>query len=95
MEAAADMSLASIHVGVGRPNEAKVESERASKVVESFYGPNHPQTAWMLLANAAVLRRLNRKEEARAIQKQGERILNESEKSRLGETVPIEALLPH
>lgn len=95
MEAAADMSLASIHVGVGRPNEAEAESERAFKVVERFYGPNHPQTAWMLLAHAAVLRRLDRKEEARVIQKQGERILKESGKNRLGETVPVKALLPH
>jgi len=95
MEAAADMSLASIHASLGRRGEAEAESERAFRVVESFYGPNHPQTAWMLLAHAAVLRRIDRKQEARVIQKRGERILREAGKNYLGETVPVEALLPH
>ena len=95
MEAAADMSLASIHASLGRRGEADAESERAFRVVENFYGPNHPQTAWMLLAHAAVLRRIDRKQEARVIQKRGERILREAGKNYLGETVPVEALLPH
>ena len=95
MEAAADMSLASIHASLGRRGEAEAESERAFRVVESFYGPNHPQTAWMLLAHAAVLRRIDRKQEARVIQKRAERILREAGKNYLEETVPVEALLPH
>jgi hypothetical protein len=95
MEAAADMSLASIHASLGRRGEAEAESERAFRVVESFYGPNHPQTAWMLLAHAAVLRRIDRKQEARVIQKRAERILRDSGKNYLEETVPVEALLPH
>jgi hypothetical protein len=49
----------------------------------------------MLLARAAVLRRLDRKKEARVIQKQGESILRESRGNQLGETVPVEAFLPH
>ena len=64
-------------------------------MVESFYGPNHLQTAWMLLAHAAVLRRIDRKQEARVIQKRAELILREAGKNYLEETVPVEALLPH
>jgi hypothetical protein len=95
MEAAADMSLGSIHAGLGRPDDAEAASRRALKTVENIYGPNDPQTAWMLLARAAVLRRLDRKKEARVIQKQGESILRESRGNQLGETVPVEAFLPH
>lgn len=95
MEAAADMSLASIHAGLGRPADAEAESRRALETVENIYRPNDPQTAWLLLARAAVLRRLDRKKEARVIQKQGESILWESGGNQLGETVPVEALLPH
>ena len=94
MEASAAMSLASIHVSLGRSSEALVESEQAMTAIEGFYGSSHPQTAWMLLGRAAILRRLEGKDEARPIQKRGESMLKASGKSGLGETVPVEALLP-
>ena len=53
MEAAADMSLASIHADLGRPDDAEAESRRALETVENIYCPNDVQTAWLLLARAA------------------------------------------
>jgi eukaryotic-like serine/threonine-protein kinase len=94
LEAGALMSLASIHAGLGRPDEAEQESQHALETTERFYGPHHVQTAWVLLAHAAVLRRLDRKDAARQFQKRGEGILKEKANSRLGQTVPLEALLP-
>jgi tetratricopeptide (TPR) repeat protein len=93
MEASASASLASIYVGTRRWPDAQIESERAIQTVLSLYGPDHPKTAWILLAHAATLRRMGRKQEARVFQRRGERILRENDKDYLGETVPIEALL--
>jgi len=96
LEAAASMSLAYIYTSLGRQSEAVQESARGLRLAENFYGPAHPQTGWMLLAHAALLRRVNRKQEARAAQKQGERILAEDRgRDHLGDTVPLEALMPH
>lgn len=94
MEAGAEMSLASIHAALERGQDADRESSHALQSLESFYGPDHPQTAWMLLARAAVLRRLDRKLAARQFQERGERILKASGNARLGQTVPLQALLP-
>lgn len=95
LESAARLSLASIYVGVGRRDEAAAESEQAVRTLEAFFGPDHPQTGWALLAHAAVLRRLNRKHQARGPQERGDRILEKDRKqNHLRETVPLEALLP-
>lgn len=93
MEASASASLASIYVGMRRWPDAQTESERAIQTVLSFYGPDHTKTAWILLAHAAMLRRMGRKQEARPFQERGERVLRENDRDHLGETVPIEALL--
>jgi hypothetical protein len=96
LEAAASMSLAYIYASLGLRSEAVQESARGVRLAENFYGQAHPQTGSMLLAHAALLRRLNRKQEARVAQKQGERIVAEDRgQNRLGDTVPLEALLPH
>lgn len=94
MQASAEASLASIHAALGRHEEAEGESARALQVTESFYGPDHPQTAWMLLARAAMLRRLDRKAAAKELQSRADRILQANRTARLDETVPLEALLP-
>lgn len=94
MEASAEVTLASIHAAFGREEEAERESALAAQISETFYGPDHPQLAWMLLARAAVLRRLNRQAAARELQARGERILQASGTARLGQTVPLAALLP-
>jgi tetratricopeptide (TPR) repeat protein len=93
MEAGARVSLASIYAALGRRDEAERESAQAVEITERFYGSSHLQTAWMLMAHAAVLRRLERKDAAREFQAQGERILKATGKNRLGQTVPLAALL--
>ena len=95
LEAEAAMSLASLYVVVGRRNEAEPQARKAVDLVERVYGPDHPYTAWMWIGRAAVLRRLDRKSEAAAAQKQGQRILTErGQRDRLGDTVPFNALVP-
>lgn len=96
LEASAGMSLAYIYASLGRPSEAAQEGQRAVHLAEDFYGPTHPQTGWMLVAHAALLRRLHRKQEARVAQKRAEGILAEDRtRNHLEDTVPIDALLPH
>jgi hypothetical protein len=95
LESAARMSLASIYAGLGRRDEAGAESEGAVRQFEAFFGPEHLQTGWALLAHAAVLRRLNWKQEARAAQEMGNRTLEENRKqNHFGDTVPLETLFP-
>lgn len=94
MEGSAEASLASIHAALGRQAEAERESLHALQLTESFYGPNHPQFAWMLLARAAILRQQRRKAEAKELQTRANRILQANGSMRLSQTVPIEALLP-
>ena len=89
------MNLASLNVSLGHPEEAESASQQAVDLVARFYGPDHVHAGWMLLGRAAVLRRLNRKEAARAPQQQGERILAAQRQfNRLSDTVPYSTLLP-
>lgn len=92
MQGSAEASLASIHAALGRQQEAERESASALQITESFYGPDHPQMAWMLLARAAVLRQLDRKTEAKELQTRAERILQANGTTRLDQTVPLQAL---
>ena len=95
LESAARVSLASIYAGLGRRDEARAESEGAVRQFEAFFGPDHPETGWALLAHAAVLRHLNWRREARAAQEMGNRIVEANRKqNHLGDTVPLETLLP-
>jgi tetratricopeptide (TPR) repeat protein len=95
LEAEAAMNLASLYVSIGRRNEAEPQARQALELVERVYGPDHPYTAWLWLSRAAVLRRLDRKSEAAAAQKQGQRILaDRGQRDRLGDTVPFNALVP-
>ncbi len=92
MEGAVEINLASAYAGMRMANEAQSASDRALAVAEKYYGPNHPKTALMYLARAAVLRRAGRKKEAQVAQKQGEKLLAASGNSPLASTVPIEGL---
>ena len=93
--AQSSMALASLYISTGRNEEAERSSLRAVELMESFYGMDHPQTGSILLAHAAVLRRLGRKQQAKALQQQGARIVAEQKgRDRLGDIVPLTALLP-
>src|SRR6202011_86922 len=95
LEAEAAMSLASLYVVVGRRNEAEPQTRKAVDLVDRVYGAGHPYTAWMWIGRAAVLRRLDRKSEAAAAQKQGQRILaDHGQRDRPGDTIPFNALVP-
>ncbi|PWU02668.1 MAG: hypothetical protein C5B51_20415 [Terriglobia bacterium] len=88
-------NLASLYVSLGRREDAETPSREAMELVERAYGPDHFYTGWMLLARAAILRRLGRGSEAEAAQHRGEGILTaQSQRDRLGYTVPMSALLP-
>lgn len=95
LKAQSSMALASLYVSVGRKEEAERSSLLAVELMESFYGTDHPHTGWTLLAHAAILRRLGRKQQAKALQQQGERIVTQQKgRDQLGDTVPLTALLP-
>lgn len=94
MEAAAGITLASAWSFMGRPEEALNLTEEARRTVRNYYGANHPRTASILLAEAAVLRKIGQKAAARSAQLEGERILTGKSDIGIGVTVPLEALLP-
>jgi tetratricopeptide (TPR) repeat protein len=93
MQAAAEINLASLYSRLHRPDEAQLTSQTAVDRAAQFYGSQHPHTAKMLLAQAAVLRTLGHKQAARLAQTRGEQILAVSP-PHLDKTVPVNALLP-
>jgi tetratricopeptide (TPR) repeat protein len=93
LQADSARNLASLYLSVGRREEAEPASRQAVDLVERIYGPDHVYTGWMLLARAAILRRLDRKPEATVAQQRGQRILSEqAQRNHLGDTVPLNAL---
>jgi tetratricopeptide (TPR) repeat protein len=94
MEAAADITLASVYAQTKRESDAISVSQAAYRIVEDFYGPRHPKTALVLLSRAAILRTIGKKKEARLDQRQGEQILAENGQRGALETVPVQGLLP-
>jgi tetratricopeptide (TPR) repeat protein len=76
LQASAEINLASILSRLGHPAEAEAECEMALKRAAQYYGPDNPQTARMMLAQAAVFRVLGSTAKAQHAQTQGEQILN-------------------
>jgi tetratricopeptide (TPR) repeat protein len=94
MEAVANITLASVYAQTRLESEAISFSDAAYRIVEGFYGPNHPITALILLSRAAVLKTIGKKKEAQLAQRQGTQILAENGQRETLETVPIQGLLP-
>jgi tetratricopeptide (TPR) repeat protein len=93
MRAAAEINLASIYSRLHLLDEARLTSQTAADRAEQFYGTQHPHTARILLAQAAVLRAIGQKQAAKLAQTKGEQILA-GRATHLDNTVPVNALLP-
>jgi len=93
MQASAEINLASIYSRLGRREDAREKLSAALTAATQFYGADHPKTALILLAGAAVLRALSEKHEARDLQHRAERILTSNRRWNLDSTVSIDALL--
>jgi tetratricopeptide (TPR) repeat protein len=94
MEALADLNLASIYSRLKRPTEAATAGQAALNTAQVFYGPNHPKTAEILLAESPILRAIGKKREATALQSRAEQIMAGNRGTRLNTTIPIDALFP-
>lgn len=68
-------ALGTVYSLTGRPLEAEVYSKQAVSRAEAIYGPDHPRLGYYLKAYAEVLRRQDRKAEAKAVQKRSATIL--------------------
>jgi tetratricopeptide (TPR) repeat protein len=88
IEADAKITLASIYSRLGRAGEARASVQEARAMVEDHYGPDHPSTGRVLLAEAAVLRTIGEKTTARIAQARGRKILA------AGATIGVTATVP-
>ncbi len=95
MEAAADITLASILASLSRKGAAETAATAGYKLAERYYGPNNPRTATILLAEAAIMRRIGQKQEARVADWEARRILADNGNGPQIQTVPADALLEH
>lgn len=86
------IALSSLYSLTGHPKEAAYFAKEGLALVESVYKPDNPRVGWYLKTYAAVLRRLNRKEEAKAAEKRAEAILADSSGRRSRQTVNVTAL---
>jgi tetratricopeptide (TPR) repeat protein len=94
MEALANATLASIYSRLGRNEEARCKAAEAYIEIRNHYGPNHPRTAMILFAQAAVLRTIGLKQAAQDAQHEAERIRAEGRSYGIDVIVPLESLLP-
>ena len=86
------IALSSLYSMTGQPKEAAYFAGEGLALVESVYQPDNPRVGWYLKTYAAVLRRLNRKEEAKAAEKRAAAILAASSGGRSRQTVNVSAL---
>jgi hypothetical protein len=86
------IALSSLYSMTGQPKEAAYFAGEGLALVESVYQPDNPRVGWYLKTYAAVMRRLNRKEEAKAAEKRAAAILAASSGGRSRQTVNVSAL---
>ena len=86
------IALSSLYALTGQPKEAAYFAKEGLALVESVYRPDNPRVGWYLKSYAAVLRRLNRKAEAKAAEKRAAAILANSSSGRARQTVNVSAL---
>ena len=70
--------LGALYSLTGRPQDAEFYAKQAATRAEAIYGPDHPRLGWYLRSYAEVLKRLNRKAEAKAVEKRSTAILASS-----------------
>ena len=86
-------ALGTLYSLTGRPLEAEIFSKQAVSRAETIYGPDHPRLGYYLKAYADVLKRLDRKAEAKAAEKRSGAILTRSGQANpVQHTVNVNAL---
>jgi hypothetical protein len=93
MEAAADITLASVYASLSQKAAAEAATASGLKLAEEYYGPHNPRTAKILLAEAAVMRRIGQKQQARIAESEAGRIFAGNGNGSQIETVPVDGLL--
>jgi tetratricopeptide (TPR) repeat protein len=87
-------ALGNVYLQAGRLEEAEFYSKNAVAQAEATSGPDHLHVAWCLQNYAGVLKRLNRKDEAKAAEKRARAILGRRENHNQGlDTVNVNALI--
>jgi len=74
-------SLAALYSLTGNMSEAELYAKDLTARAEAIYGPDHPRFGWCLANYAAILGRMGRKDEARAMEKRSAAILARSEEA--------------
>jgi len=86
-------SLAMLYSLTGHGSEAELYGREAAAKAEAIYGPDHPRLGWHLANYAEILKRLGRKDEARAVERRSKAILAHSEESNpVRQSVNVNAL---
>jgi tetratricopeptide (TPR) repeat protein len=86
-------ALGTLYSLTGRPLEAEVFAKQAVSQAEKIYGSDHPRYAYYLKAYAEVLKRQDRKTEAKAAEKTSDAILSRNVQANpVRHTVNINAL---
>lgn len=71
-------SLGTLYSLTGRPREAELYAKLAVSRAEAIYGPDHPRLGYYLKTYAEVLKRQDRKTEAKSAEKRSAAILSRS-----------------
>jgi tetratricopeptide (TPR) repeat protein len=86
-------TLGTLYSLTGRPVEAEVFSKQAVSRAETIYGPDHPRFGYYLKAYADVMKRQDRKAEAKAAEKRSGAILTRNAQANpVRHTVNVNAL---
>jgi hypothetical protein len=86
-------TLGTLYSLTGRPLAAEVYSKQAVSLAELIYGPDHPRLGYYLRAYAEVLKRQDRKAEAKVVEKRSATILTHNvEVNPVQHTINVNAL---
>ena len=86
-------TLATLYSLTGRFGEAETYGTEAVAKAEAIYGPDHYRLGWHLANYAAILKRIGRKDEAKAVKQRSAAILARSQQANpVRHTVNVNAL---
>lgn len=86
-------ALATLYSLTGRFGEAETYGREAVAKAETIYGPEHYRLGWHLANYAAILKRMGRKDEAKAVKQRSAAILARNEQANpVSHTVNVNAL---